>query len=199
MSSKADNETELEELVYRMARSINLARASYEIWFSIVGKGKAGEEFSSEIHDYRYRDFFDATVAAHRNIMFVEIASLFDPDSRAPSFFNLKKTLSVPDRDLDVHLIDGDLEPYRELIENVREVRNKGAAHHDIDWPEQRLFQEYAIVPNDVGRLLDCCNGLIERQFSETIRLGVAYPVARPGRFEDATYALLDVIGNGRS
>ena len=146
-----------------MARSINLACASYEIWFSMVGKGKAREDFSAEIHDHRYRDFFDATVAAHRNIMFVEIASLFDPDRRAPSFCNLKKALSVLDRDSDVHSINGQLEPYLQLIKNVRKIRNKGAAHHDIDWPEQRLFREYAIVPNDVGRLLDCCNKLIKK------------------------------------
>ena len=182
-----------------MALSINFARASYEIWFSMVGKGKACEEFSSEIHDHRYRDFFCATIAAHRNIVFIEIACLFDPDERAASFFKLKRFLSALDRDPDAQSIDGELAPYLELIENIREVRNKGVAHHDVDWPEQRFFKEDAIVPDDIGRLLDCCNGLIKRQFSELIRTGVAYPVARLGRFEDATYALLDVIRNGRS
>ena len=132
-------------------------------------------------------------------IMFIEAVCLFDPDGRAPSFCKLKKFLTALDRDLDVRSIDTALAPYLELIDNVRNVRNKGAAHHDIGWSEQRLFEEYAIVPDDMGHLLDCCNGLIKRQFSGLIPAGVAYPVARRGRFEDASHALLDAIGNGRS
>ena len=109
-------------------------------------------------------------------------------------FFRLKKLLAKETRNDIVDLIDHKLHPYRELIKNITGIRNKGIAHHDKDWSEERLYEEFAIIPNDVCSLLEACNDLMKSIYSKLIYSGGSYPIARMGRFEDATYALLAAI-----
>ena len=199
MSSTNNPSNGLRDLIHRLAEGVNSAQASYEIWFTLVGKDKAFEEFSQDMNDHRYVDFFHATIAGHCKLMFVEIACLFEKDKRTSSFYNLKKSLDKENRKSLVDLIDQELEPHHELIKNVRAVRDKNAAHHDMNWTEERLYKAYGIVPNHVRTLLTVCNCMIETIYSELIYSGGSYPVARIGRFENATYALLNVIRNGRS
>ena len=199
MSTECSISNGLKKLIHGVAQGVNSARASYELWFTMVGKNKAYKEFFNEMYDHRYRDFFCATIAAHRKLMFIEIACLFEKDPRATSFCNLKKALARESRDTYATQIDDEFAPYLELIDNVAVIRNKSAAHHDIDWTENGLYEKHGIMPDDVGALLDRSSGLVKDIFSELISSESAYSVARKGRFEEATYTLLDVISRGRS
>ena len=55
------------------------------------GKDKAYEQYSAELQDYQYRDFFDSVLNAHFKVMFIEIGCLFDSHKQASSFYKLKK------------------------------------------------------------------------------------------------------------
>ena len=185
------------DLIYQLAEGVNSAQAGYEIWFTLVGKDKALKEYFNEINDYRYRDFFDTIISGQFRVMSIEIACLFDPDRRAYSFCRLKELLVKEEKYEIADLINDELDPYRELIKNITEIRNKSIAHHDKNWTEEQLYKEYAFIPNDVCLLLKACNDLIKSIYSKLIYSGGSYPVARIGRFEDATYALLAAIRNG--
>ena len=199
MPSTNSISNETRNFVHQLAEGVNSAQAGYEIWFTLVGKDKASKEYSKEMEDYLYRDFFEAIVSGQYRLMFIEIACLFDSDNRAYSFWRLKELLDKEARNDIIDLIDYKLSPYRKLIKNITGIRNKSIAHHDRTWDEKRLYKEYAITPNDVRSLLNTCNELMKSIYSKLIYSGGSYPVARLGRFEDATYALLATIRNGWS
>ena len=67
------------------------------------------------------------------------------------------------------------------------------------------MYKKFGVTPNEVGSLLDAFNELLN--FNELLKAiykaavsrDTAYPIARPGSFEDATFRLLYVIKNGRA
>jgi hypothetical protein len=68
MSSGEINE--IKGLFDRIVDSVNAAQAHYQIWFTLRGQGKALPEFHSDMNDYRYVDFFEASNAGHYKLMF---------------------------------------------------------------------------------------------------------------------------------
>ena len=64
---------------------------------------------------------------------------------------------------------------------------------------EGRVYKEFGVTPNEVGSLLDAFNELLKAIYKAAVSRDTAYPIARPGSFEDATFRLLYVIKNGRA
>ena len=55
------------------------------------GKDKAYEQYSAELQDYQYRDFFDSVLNAHFKVMFIEIGCLFDSSQASIEFLQTEK------------------------------------------------------------------------------------------------------------
>lgn len=199
MSSTQNASPRTRDLVQRLADGISSAQSGYEVWFTLAGKDKAFEQYSAELQDYQYRDFFDSVLNAHFKVMFIEIACLFDCRKQASSFYKLPKSLKNDGRVDLVDRIEGELSSHRDLIKRIKGNRNKRIAHYDMTWTEERVYREFGVTPNEVGALLDTFNELLKDIYKAVISSDTAYPIPRPGRFEDATFRLLHVVRNGRS
>ena len=46
------------DVIQRLASGVSSAQAGYEVWFTLLGKDKAYEQYSKELRDHLYRDFF---------------------------------------------------------------------------------------------------------------------------------------------
>ena len=64
---------------------------------------------------------------------------------------------------------------------------------------EGRVYKEFGVSPNEVVSLLDAFNELLKAIYKAVVSSDTAYPIARQGRFEDATFRLLYVIKNERA
>ena len=199
MSPTSSASPQTRELIDRLAEGISSAQAGHEVWFTLAGKDKAYEQYSAELQDYQYRDFFDSVLNAHFKVMFIEIACLFDSRKQASSFYKLKKSLKDDGRDDLVDRIECELSSHRDLIKRIKGNRNKRIAHHDMTLTEERVYKEFGVTPNEVGSLLDAFNELLKAIYKAAVSRDTAYPIARPGSFEDATFRLLYVIKNGRA
>ena len=131
--------------------------------------------------------------------MFIEISCLFDSRKETSSFYKLKKSLKSDGRNDLVDRIECDLSSYQELIKRIKGNRNKRIAHHDIAWTEERVYKEFGVSPNEIKSLLGAFNELLKVIYKSVVSPDTAYPIARPGRFEDATFRLLHVIKNRRT
>ena len=187
------------DLIQKLADGINFAQAGYEIWFTLAGKDKAYEQYSAELQDYQYRDFFDSVLNAQFKVMFIEIACLFDSRKQASSFYKLQKSLKDDGRAELVDRIADELSLHQNLIKRIKGNRNKRIAHYDMTWTEERVYKEYGVRPNEVGLLLKAFNELLRDIYKTVVSPDTAYPIARPGRFEDATFRLLRVIRSGQT
>ena len=182
------------DLIQRLASGVSSAQAGYEVWFTLLGKDKAYEQYSEELRDHLYRDFFDSVIDAHLKLMFIEIACLFDHSKRASSFHKLRALLEKETRDDLVARIDCELLTHRDLIEKIKGIRDKLVAHHDMTWTHERVYKEYGVSPNDISTLLNALNELMKIIYKCVVSHDTAYPIARPGRFEEATFRLLYVL-----
>ena len=199
MSSTKSASPRTRDLIQRLAEDLSSAQAGYEVWFTLAGKDKAYEQYSAELQDYQYRDFFNSVLNAHFKIMFVEITYLFDSGNQASSFYKLEKSLRDDGRDDLADRIRSERSSHRDLIKRIKGNRNKRIAHCDMTWTEERVHREFGVSPNEIGSLLEALNELLKFVYKAVVSPDTAYPIARPGRFEDATFRLLHVVKNGRS
>ena len=199
MSSTKSASPRTRDLIQRLAEDLSSAQAGYEVWFTLAGKDKAYEQYSAELQDYQYRDFFNSVLNAHFKIMFVEITCLFDSGNQASSFYKLEKSLRDDGRDDLADRIKSEQSSHRDLIKRIKGNRNKRITHYDMTWTEERVHGEFGVSPNEIGSLLEALNELLKFVYKAVVSPDTAYPIARPGRFEDATFRLLHVVKNGRS
>lgn len=190
---------EVSALLRRLADTANAAQAHYQIWFALRGHGKALPRYYQDMNDFRYVDFFHASNAGHYKLMFLELGCLFDSDSRAASFRNLKNTLAAKGHNELVARIDDILQPFSDLVSNALTIRSRLIAHRELSAASEVVHQENAVVPNDIGKLLLQCCTLIN-EIDAQISGGTGCRIATTSdRFERATLGLLEVIRNGRS
>lgn len=190
---------EISALLRRLADTANAAQAHYQIWFTLRGHGKALPAYYQDMNDFRYVDFFHASNAGHYKLMFLELGCLFDSDSRAASFRNLKNTLATKGHNELVAHIDDILQPFSDLVSNALTIRSRLIAHRELSAASEAVHQENTVVPNDVGKLLSQCCTLIN-EIDAQIFGDTGYRIATTtDRFERATFGLLEVIRNGRS
>lgn len=190
---------DLHHLLERTADSVNAARAHYQIWFTLRGKGKALPEYYDVMNDSRYVSFFHASNAGHYKLMFIELGCLFDPDTRAASFRNLKKGLEQEGRSDLVTKIDADLSPYTALVSSILTIRSKLMAHKEIGAESRKVHEQNGIIPDEIGRLLDISSELINYIDEQVFGNKTNLKAAVTSTFEDATFGLLGVLRNGRS
>ena len=75
VASRKSTSLRTRDLIQRLAEGISSAQAGYEVWFTLAGKDKAYEQYSAELQDYQYRDFFDSVLNAHFKVMFILITT----------------------------------------------------------------------------------------------------------------------------
>ena len=197
MSLKMDD---LEELLKRIGQSVTAAYAHYEMWFTLRGEGKALVDHYSEMNDHRYVDFFHAVNSGSYKLIFIELGCLFDTDDRSASIRNLKVKLAKLGRSDLVQRIDQRLEGYGGLVSNILTIRSKLMAHKEVGASSEAVHKKYGVVPNDIKALIEeCCGTINEVREQATGSNQPAHCATTTGRFEDATFGLLNVLRNGRS
>lgn len=190
--------SDLENLVRRIADSANAAQAHYQIWFTLRGEGKALPRFYDDMNDSRYVDFFHATNAGNYKLMFIELGCLFDPDNRAASIRNLKATLHQEGRGDLVNRVEASLAGYGQLVSGILTIRSKLIAHKEISAESTDIHSQAGVIPNEIGKLLNICCGLINEIATELFpQIGLL--ATETNRYEQATFELLEVLRNGRS
>ena len=194
MSSTKTASARSRELIQLLAQAINSAQSGYEVWYTLAGKDKGYSLYSAELQDYQYRDFFDSAINAHYKVVFIDISRLFDTDKREPSFHKLKKSLNRDGFDDIVDRIGCTISAHKDLIMKIKGNRNKRVAHYDTTWTEERVLEEYGIIPNEIRSLLEAFNELLVETYKDVVSPNTAYPFARLGRFEQATFQLLHTL-----
>ncbi len=200
-SQQATNTSkEIEGVIFQLADGINIAQASYEIWFTMMAKEEAYDQFLKVMNNYQYGEFFRVTSKCHFNSMFIELSCLFDENRRTASFYNLKKLLKKKGHKTYEKAIENQLvDPNKLIINSISEIRNKAIAHRDTYWTGARLYQCYGVKPSQIGALLDCCKKVLKSIYFDLICSDDCYPLAGEGRFNRATYAVLDALRKGNS
>jgi len=190
---------ELRKLLMRMADTANAAQAHYQIWLTLRGEDKALPEFYKDMNDHRYVDFFHANNSGNYKLIYIELGCLFDSDTRTASFRNLKCLLEENGFSEIVNRINISLAPYGELISNAKTIRSKLIAHKELLASSETIHQENAVIPNEIGKLLNICCALINEIDAELFGNNGCLIATVTNRFEKATFAMLEVLKNGRS
>lgn len=186
---------EIEKVIFRLVEGINTAQASYEIWFTMMGKEEAYDQFLKVMNNHHYGEFFQVTSNCHFNSMFIELSCLFDENKRTASFCNLKSLLKNKGHKTYAKAIaDQLLDPKNSIIKSISEIRNKDISHRDAYWTGARLYQCYGVKPSEIDALLDCCKNVLKSIYFDLICSDDRYPLAGKGKFRRATYAILDVL-----
>ena len=199
MSAPNNASPDTTDLIDLLAKRINSAQAAYEVWFTLASEEKAYREFAAELKNYLYSSFFISVTNAHFSLMIVEIACLFDRNKRALSFSRLQESLEEDGRSDLAKRIDFELSSFENLVRNIKGIRNKIVAHHDLSMTEQEVFNQFGVTPNEIRDLLNTVNELTKSIYKEIVSSETAYPLARPGRFEESTFHVLGTIRDGRS
>lgn len=190
---------DVENLLTRIVDSANAAQAHYQIWFTLRGNGKALPAYYDDMNDYRYVDFFHASNSGNYKLMFLELGCLFDPDTRAASFRNLKASLEANGRNDLVVQINDRLAPFGELVSKALTIRSKLIAHKEVGASSVEVHKTNGVVPNEIGRLLNTCCELLNDIDADLFGENGTRRATVTDRFERATFSLLDVLRIGRS
>lgn len=190
---------ELRNCFDKVVASHTAATVHYQIWFALRGEGKALKKYYDEMNDSRYVDFFYASSSGNYKLMFIETASLFDPDKRAASIRNLKQLLLQEDLISSTKKFDESLGCYSALVSNIRTVRSKIIAHKDINTDPASLYQKHGIRPDDIRELLRKCGELLQEIEKIINSNSSGSYVCTTNRFERATFAMLETLKNGRN
>ena len=194
MSSTKTKATQSRELIHSLAEAMNSAQAGYEVWYTLAGKDKGYEQYSAVLQNYYYRDFFNSVLNSHFKAMFIDISRLFEPNERASSFNGLKILLKDEGYDDIVDRIECAISLHKDLIKRIKGNRNKRIAHYVTTWTEEKVRREYGVSPNEIKSLLEAFNKLLVVIYKDVVSPNTAYPIARLGRFEEATFRLLHVL-----
>ena len=178
---------------------MNSAQGAYEVWYTLTGKDKGWEQYSAELQG-KYSDFFRLVCNAQFKVMFIDIACLFDCDSRTPSFHTLKKLLRNGGYDDTAQRIECAVSSHKHLIDSIREgYRNKRIAHHDTTCTEEQLLEKSGVTPNEIKSLLKTFNKLLKGAYGDVSLSNGFYPIASLDRFERATFQLLRDLESART
>lgn len=190
---------EIRALLKRMSDSANAAQAHYQIWFTLRGHGKALPEYYDDMTDFRYVDFFHASNSGNYKLMFLELGCLFDSDTRAASFRNLKTSLTAEGHNDIVNCINSALTPFSELVANAITIRSRLIAHKEVGASSTEVHQSNSVIPDEVGNLLHVSCNLINDIDARLFGSTGCLLAATTDRFERATFELLEVLRRGRS
>jgi hypothetical protein len=190
---------ELRDLLNRIADSANAAQAHYQIWFTLRGNGKALPSYYNDMNDHRYVDFFHASNSGNYKLMFLELGCLFDTDTRAASFRNLKEALKKEGRHDLIERINTKLSPFSKLVSSALTIRSKLIAHKEVGAESEHVHSINGVVPNEIGQLLNIASSLINEIDVELFGNTGCLMATTTDRFERATFEMLEVLRNGRS
>lgn len=186
---------ETKKLINCMIDSVNMARASYELWFTLT-EDQGRPEYDEEMNDHY--DFFNTIKKGHFRMMFIAISCLFDENGRTANIKKLKKLLRVCRHDRLIQNIDNKLDPHKNLVKDIRAIRHKVIAHIQIDEFCSAVFDKRDISPNKVGELLEDCCILIKEIDNELSEKQGISNIIRPGRMKESTLRLLNDVKKGR-
>ncbi len=189
---------DIDELLRRIADSVNAAQAHYQTWFTLRGHGTALPDYYEVMDDSRYVDFFHASNSGHYKLMYIELGCIFDSDTRAASIRNLKEKLNALGRDDLVNKINVELKPYIKLVSNIIAIRAKLIAHKEVGADSDNVHAKFNVVPDDVNALIKKCCFLINLIHAEVSKSNQEI-AAETDRFEKATFELLKVLKRGRA
>ena len=154
---KEINEARFKE-VYEILRSQLLeASVSFDIFEKIWPTEKVVDILN------QYIGFFQPTRLAHLDRFIIKISNVLDNKQSSPSFYNIINNINkFPDLapGLNVHKIKRRIRSHREALEEIKDYRNKRAAHWDttviqpkpvIYGKSKKLLKELINIYNEIS------------------------------------------------
>ena len=189
---------ELTECFNNVRDSQNSALAHHQIWFTLRGKGKAIDNYLSDMNDYRYVDFFHAANSGNYKLMFIETACLFDSDDRTHNIRELKALMIKNGLSGLADKFDLELKPFSGLVSNIKTIRSKVIAHKEAYVNPGELYKKHGIKPDDIKALLNTTAELLQELESILTNNSSSHSVCPTDRWEKATFELLKALQNER-
>lgn len=163
------------------------ARVFFHTWWALVAK--AMPEYHTIMSDYAYVDFFHACRAGFLTLVFVSLGRLLDGDRRSLGLKSLQKVLIDHGYAKEATQIDKLLSCNQELVERIRGIRNKAAAHTDSEMTRNDVYETFQVTPNEIRGLVTVIVDVVDDIEESLWPSGLL--ISSGERQENATIALL--------
>lgn len=167
--------------------TLNKAFVYSEIWWTLDHTGiKKHYDSMNE-----FSIFFESTITAHYQCMFVSLSRLFDRADDLSGIKKLKSLLIDSSRDELVNLIDIKLAPHLPVIRSIKGIRDQSIAHKKGTKDIEQVYSENHVTPNQI-------RGLI-KELIKTLRvvyksIGYNLSITTTNRYELSTLGLLQSL-----
>ena len=169
------------------------ARVHYQTWWAL--RNLALPDYYDTMNDYRHVDFFHASNSGHYKLIFITLAKIFDPDSKAAGLRSLRIALEATGRnDLRDH-IQKACAPMTDTVKKVMRVRNQTIAHNQKDLSREKAYKLAGITPNQMRDLINDICDLINYIARD---LGRTNTIFDSDRAEEATLRMLERLRDGK-
>ena len=179
--------TEVRTTFGRVRDDATHARVFFHTWWALVGI--AMPEHRATMGNHAYVDFFHACRAGFLTLVFVSLGRLLDHDQRSLGLKRLREVLVEHGYGKEGGQIDSLLSSNGDLIERIRGIRNKAAAHTDRELTRDDVYEKYGVTPNEirdlVGAVVDVVNDVEQALYSSGLL------ISSGERQERATMSLL--------
>lgn len=163
------------------------ARVFFHTWWALVSR--AIPDYHAIMSDHAYVDFFHACRAGFLTLVFVSLGRLLDGDRRSLGLKGLQKVLTDHGYTKEATQIDKLLSCNQQVVERIRGIRNKAAAHTDREMTRNDVYETYQVTPDEirdlVGVIVDVVNDVEESLWSSGLL------ISSGERQENAMIALL--------
>ena len=160
--------TEVRKTFGRVRHDATHARVFFHTWWALVGI--AMPEHRATMGNVAYVDFFHACRAGFLTLVFVSLGRLLDHDQRSLGLKHLHEVLVEHGYGKEGGLVDSLLSSNGDLIERIRGIRNKAAAHTDREMTREDVYKKFGVTPNEirdlVGAVVDVVNDVEESLYS---------------------------------
>lgn len=179
--------TEVRTTFGRVRNDATHARVFFHTWWALVGI--ALPEHRATMDNHAYVDFFHACMAGFLTLVFVSLGRLLDRDQRSLGLKRLHEVLVEHGYRKEGGQVDSPLSSNGDLIERIRGIRNKAAAHTDREMTREDVFENYGVTANEirnlVGTVVDVVDDIEQSLYSSGLL------ISSGDRQERATMSLL--------
>ncbi len=186
MVSDRPTPIEVRETFGRVHQDATHAHVYFHTWWALFGV--AMPEHRATMGNVAYVDFFQAC-KGFLTLVFVSLGRLLDHDQRSLGLKRLHEVLVEHGYGKEGGQVDSLLSSNGDLIERIRRIRNKAAAHTDREMTREDVYEKYGVTPNEirdlVGGAVDVVNDVEQSLYSSGLL------ISSGERQERATMSLL--------
>lgn len=179
----------------RLCDDARAAAGNFHTWWALASTSDP-RHLRTMAHNGPYIDFFNTAKAGFLSLTFVSLAKVYGRDCRVFGMEALREHLSVEwFRDAEA-AVAALIEPRRDVVRRVLGIRNKLIAHNQAELTPDEVTAEYGVSPDELSDLIAATRDAL-RFVAAT--LGMEPGIPEPGRFEQASMAVLEALQRERA